>query len=158
MQSSALLWPAALDGERLMPSHNSSIEVLLVEDSPNDADLMADALRGSALEPRVTVVEDGEEALQYLRSQGAYAAAPRPDLILLDMQLPKVNGDEVLEELGQDSDLRRIPVVAFGTPNRKYDLDAICCVGKPGDQEEFARVVKTIEAFWLRTARRAASR
>jgi chemotaxis family two-component system response regulator Rcp1 len=133
-----------------MPSFTPPVEVLLVEDSRDDADLMEGALRESALDVRLAHVEDGEAALLYLRRQGAYAAAAHPpDLLLLDMQLPKINGDEVLEELEQDSELRLIPVVVFGTLKKSYDLGAICCVGKPRDQEEFAHVVKTIEQFWI---------
>jgi CheY-like chemotaxis protein len=146
-----------------MPSPSTPVEILLVEDSPDDADLMAEALRESALAPRLTIVEDGEDAMDYLRRQGAYAAVPRPDLILLDLKLPRKNGHEVLEELKTDPDLRRIPVVvltSFDTDQAiggAYDLHANCCVRKPGDQEEFARAVKKIEQFWLRMARRAPS-
>src|SRR5579884_3559546 len=93
------------------PRGELPIEILLVEDSPDDAALTVDALRDGRVHNRVTVLEDGVEAMAYLRRQGAYASAPRPDLILLDLNLPRKNGREVLTEIKQDPDLRRIPVV-----------------------------------------------
>jgi CheY-like chemotaxis protein len=143
-----------------MPSPTTPVEILLVEDSLDDAELMADALRESTLDVRVACVEDGEEAMHYLRRQGAHAAAPRPDLILLDLKLPRKNGHEVLEELKQDPDLRRIPVVVMTSCDTgpairgAYELHANCCVCKPADLDEFARVVRKIEQFWLQRATR----
>jgi CheY-like chemotaxis protein len=142
------------------PSPSPSIKILLVEDSRDDADLMVEALREGTLDPRVTVVEDGEEAMDYLRRQGAYADSPAPDLILLDLHLPRKNGHEVLTEVKQDALLRRIPVVIMtSSDNEKaivsaYDLHANCCVSKPVDQEQFALAVKRIEYFWMQVARR----
>jgi CheY-like chemotaxis protein len=136
------------------------VEILLVEDSPGDADLMVEALGESPLAPRVTVVEDGEQAVQYLRRQGPYHGAPRPDLILLDLHLPRKNGHEVLAEIKEDPDLRRIPVVLLTSADNEkafliaYDLHVNCCVSKPVDQDEYARAVKKIEHFWLAVARR----
>jgi CheY-like chemotaxis protein len=142
------------------PSDNTLVRILLVEDSPDDADLMVEALKEGVLDTRITVVEDGVEAVDYLRRQGTYAAAPRPDLILLDLHLPRKNGHEVLEEIKEDPDLRRIPVVVMTCSDNDrdilaaYDLQANCCVCKPADQEQFALAVKKIEHFWLNIARR----
>lgn len=136
------------------------VEILLVEDSPDDADLMVVALREGSLESRVTVVEDGEQAIDYLRCRGAYAAMPRPQLVLLDLFLPRKNGFEVLADIKQDPALRRIPVVIMTASDNEraivgaYDLHANCCVPKPADQEQFAQVVKRIEHFWLNVVNR----
>jgi CheY-like chemotaxis protein len=137
-----------------------SVDVLLVEDSPDDADLMIEALKDGELNLRVTLVEDGEQALEFLYRQGAYLEAPRPSLILLDLHLPRKNGHEVLADIKQDADLRRIPVVILTASENEqailqaYDLHANCCVCKPADQEQFALVVRKIEQFWLRFVRR----
>jgi chemotaxis family two-component system response regulator Rcp1 len=131
------------------------VEILLVEDSPDDADLMVEALSAGSLNSRVTVVEDGEEAIVYLRGTGV------PDLILLDLHLPRMNGHEVLADIKQDGTLRRIPVVIMTSSEKDqdflkaYDLHANCCVSKPMNQEQFALTVRKIELFWLRIARRA---
>ena len=136
------------------------VEILLVEDSPGDAELMVEALKESDLNVRVTGVEDGEEALRYLHRQGAYRDVPRPDLILLDLHMPRMNGHEVLADIKQDQSLRLIPVVlmtAFDTDeaiSEAYGRQANCCVRKPSDLDEFAEAVKQIETFWLRVARR----
>jgi len=137
-----------------------SVDVLLVEDSPDDADLMIEALKDGQLGFRITLVEDGEQALEFLHRQGAYLDAPRPSLILLDLHLPRKNGHEVLAEIKEDAALRRIPVVILTASENEqailqaYDLHANCCVCKPADQEQFALVVRKIEQFWLRFARR----
>jgi chemotaxis family two-component system response regulator Rcp1 len=131
------------------------IEVLLVEDSPDDADLTIDALRDGRVRNRVTVVEDGVEAMAYLRRDGKYRAAPRPDLILLDLNLPRKNGREVLAEIKQDPNLRRIPVVMMTSSDDEkdilaaYNLHVNCYVTKPVDLDQFIRVVKSIEHFWF---------
>jgi two-component system, chemotaxis family, response regulator Rcp1 len=136
-----------------------TFEILLVEDSAGDAELMVEALGESHLAPRVTVIEDGEQAVQYLRRQGPHAAAARPDLILLDLHLPRKNGHEVLADIKQDEGLRLIPVIlmtAFDTDEairEAYDRHVNCCVRKPSDLDQFAQAVKKIEAFWLRMAR-----
>jgi CheY-like chemotaxis protein len=145
-----------------MPEFSPSppVDILLVEDSPDDADLMVEALNEGTLAHRVTVVEDGEQAMDYLRRRGAFADSPAPDLILLDLHLPRKNGHEVLTEIKQDALLRRIPVVILtSSDNEKailgaYDLHANCCVSKPADQEQFAQAVRRIESFWLQIARR----
>jgi len=139
------------------------VHILLVEDSPDDADLMVEALQESKLNLRITVVEDGEAAMDYLLRNGVYAGAPQPDLILLDLHLPRKNGHEVLAEIKQDAVLRRIPVIILTASDNEtailaaYDLHANCCVCKPADQEQFALVVKRIEHFWLHIARRLRS-
>jgi CheY-like chemotaxis protein len=134
------------------------VDVLLVEDDADEADLMVKALRQCTLNPRVTVVEDGEEATDFLHRQGAFSDANRPDLILLDLHLPRKGGHEVLAEIKNHERLRRIPVIILtGSEDADdfqsaYDLHANCCISKPGDLEEFAQTVKKIEHFWSRVA------
>jgi two-component system, chemotaxis family, response regulator Rcp1 len=141
-------------------SSNTPVQLLLVEDSPDDADLMMEALRTADLNVCVTHLEDGEAAVTYLRHHGNGNGAARPDLILLDLHLPRKNGFEVLAEIKEDPDLRRIPVVVMTSADRErvfieaYDLHANCCVSKPVDQEEYSLVVKKIERFWLHVAQR----
>jgi CheY-like chemotaxis protein len=131
------------------------IEILLVEDSPNDAELTIDALQEGRVRNRVTHVEDGVEALAYLRREGEYAAVPRPDLILLDLHLPRKDGLEVLAEIKADLNLRRIPVVMMTRSDEEkhmieaYNLHVNCYVTKPVDLERFLGVVKSIEHFWF---------
>lgn len=144
------------EGEYRMdgPSHVPRVQILLVEDSPDDADLMREALRESTLASHVTVVENGEEAMDYLKH------GPMPDLILLDLNLPRMNGHEVLAEVKQDVLLRHIPVIVLTCTDsdlailNAYDLHANCCVMKPANQDQFAQTVKRIEHFWLTIARR----
>jgi CheY-like chemotaxis protein len=136
------------------------VEILLVEDSSNDAELMVEALQESNMPVHVTVIKDGEQAVEYLRRQGIHQNAIRPDLILLDLHLPRMSGHEVLSDIKQDENLRLIPVVlmtAFDTPNaisEAYERHANCCVRKPSDLDQFAQAVKQIESFWLRMVRR----
>jgi two-component system, chemotaxis family, response regulator Rcp1 len=131
------------------------IEILLVEDSPDDIILTTEALRDGKVRNRVSVVEDGEEAMAFLRRQGRNASAPRPDLILLDLNLPRKDGREVLKEIKADPDLKRIPVVIMTISSdprdvhQMYDLHANCYVTKPVDLDQFIGVVKSIENFWL---------
>jgi two-component system response regulator len=131
------------------------IEILLVEDSPADVDLTKEALDDAKVVNNLNVVEDGVEALRFLRREGEYADAPHPDLILLDLNLPKKDGREVLQEIKADEVLRRVPVVILTTSEaeqdilRSYDLHANCYVTKPVDLDQFVRVVKSIEDFWL---------
>jgi len=131
------------------------IEILLVEDSPDDIVLTTEALKDGKIRNRISVVEDGEEAMAFLRRQGKNAAAPRPDLILLDLNLPRKSGLEVLAEVKQDSSLRRIPVVIMTSSKdqhdvlRAYNCHANCYVTKPVDLDQFIGVVKSIESFWL---------
>lgn len=137
------------------------VEILLVEDTEADAELMVEALKEGALRSNVTVVDNGDDALAYLRQEGAYANAPLPDLILLDLHLPRLSGNEVLHAVGQDERLRHIPYVVFtaekdeATIRTAYDLSAVICVPKPMDLEEYEVAVRRIEQFWLGVARRA---
>jgi len=137
------------------PMRGEPIEILLVEDSPDDAALTIDALRDGRVQNRITVVEDGVEAMAYLRRQGPYAAAVLPDLILLDLNLPRKNGREVLAEVKQDPELRRIPVVVMTSSDDEkdilaaYNLCVNCYVTKPVDLDQFIGVVKSIEHFWF---------
>lgn len=131
------------------------IEILLVEDNPDDANLTVDALKDGKLRNNVTVVEDGVEAMSYLRRNGRNTSAVRPDLVLLDLNLPRKNGREVLAEIKQDPDLKRIPVVIMTTSKSEqdvfeaYNLHANCYVTKPVDLDQFMGVVKRIEDFWF---------
>jgi two-component system, chemotaxis family, response regulator Rcp1 len=149
MQSSARKDPTAHTGS------GKPIEVLLVEDSPDDACWTMEALREGKVRNRVTWVEDGVEALAYLRNEGEHATAHRPDLVLLDLNLPKKNGREVLKEIKKDPDLKRIPVVIMTMSDDQkdidetYDLHANCYVTKPVDLNRFMGVVRQIEDFWL---------
>jgi two-component system, chemotaxis family, response regulator Rcp1 len=131
------------------------IEILLVEDNPGDADLAREALENSKIRNTLSVVGDGEEALAFLRRSGKYAAAPRPDLILLDLNLPRKSGREVLAEIKSDDYLKRIPVVILTVSKdeedvlESYNLHANCYITKPIDLHQFLRVVRAIEDFWL---------
>jgi two-component system response regulator len=130
-------------------------EILLVEDSPTDALLAKEALEFSKVFNNLQIVPDGMEAMAYLRREGQYAHAPRPDLILLDLNLPKKDGREVLEEIKSDERLKRIPVVILTTSKdegdvlKSYGLHANCYIVKPVDFEKFAEIVKHIESFWF---------
>jgi CheY-like chemotaxis protein len=141
---------------QLNPTH---FQVLLVEDNPDDVERTLKAFeRGKAL-THLSVVGDGVEALAFLRREGAYAHAPVPDLILLDLNLPRKSGQEVLAEIKQDPDLRRIPVVILTTSSsevdilRSYNLRANAFIAKPVDINSFVAVVETIEDFWLTVVR-----
>ena len=142
------------------PSRNTPVRILLVEDSPDDADLMTTALHDGALSVHITVLEDGEAAVAFLRREGAYRSAFRPDLILLDLHLPRKNGLEVLGEIKDDPELRRIPVVIMTSSDKEqafvaaYNLHANCCVSKPVDQDEYGMTVQKIERFWMHVAKR----
>jgi CheY-like chemotaxis protein len=131
------------------------VDVLLVEDNPGDVRLTREALKDAKLAINLHVAEDGEEAMAFLRHEGAYALKPRPDLVLLDLNLPKKDGKEVLSDIKNDSDLRRIPVVVVTTSKaeediiKSYDLHANCYVTKPLDLDQFVTVVHSIEQFWL---------
>lgn len=131
------------------------IEILLVEDNPGDADLTREAMETSKILNNLHVVSDGEAALAYLKKEGHYQGALRPDLILLDLNLPRKDGWEVLTEIKDDDDLRRIPVVILTTSRneedviRTYNLHANCFIIKPIDLMQFINVVKSIENFWM---------
>ena len=131
------------------------IEILLVEDNPGDIRLTKEALKEAKVLNTLTVVQDGVEALTCLRRQGQYADAKRPDLILLDLNLPKKDGREVLAEIKNDEALKFIPVVILTTSQdeqdvlKSYGLHANCYITKPVELEQFISVVKAIEDFWL---------
>jgi len=131
------------------------VEILLVEDNPGDERLTREALKEGKVYNNFHWVKDGVEAMEFLRRQGKYKDAPRPDIVLLDLNLPKKDGREVLEEIKTDEDLKRIPVVVLTTSKaeedvlRTYNLHANCYVTKPVDLEKFIVVVKSIDVFWL---------
>jgi two-component system response regulator len=131
------------------------IQVLLVEDNPGDAHLTRIALADGKMHINLSLVEDGVEAIAFLRRQGRYANAPHPDLILLDLNLPKKDGREVLEEIKADQLLKRIPVVILTTSQaekdiiKAYNLCANCYIAKPVDFDQFIKIVQSIEDFWF---------
>lgn len=134
---------------------HKTIDILLVEDNPADVRLTREALKDVKLLIRLDVVTDGVQAMEYLCRQGKYADAPRPELIILDLNLPRKDGREVLEEIKADERLRRIPVVILTTSAaeedvlRAYNLHANCYVTKPVNFDQFIKVVQSIEEFWL---------
>ena len=136
-----------------------SAEILLVEDSPDDIDLTIEALDEGKLKNNLNVVMDGEQALSYLKKQGRYQEVLTPDLILLDLNLPKLDGREVLKEIKEDAELRKIPVIILTTSKadedimKAYDLHANCYVTKPVGFTSFVDVVKKIEGFWFSIVR-----
>jgi len=131
------------------------IEILLVEDNPGDARLAKEALKDSKLMNTLNIAEDGVEAMNFLHQTGKYSKMPRPDLIILDLNLPKKDGREVLAEIKTDDDLKRIPVVILTISKaeedilKSYNLHANCFITKPLDLDQFMKVVKSIEDFWL---------
>ena len=131
------------------------VEILLVEDNPGDVDLTRETLLDSKLLNHMSVVNNGVEAMAYLRREGKYVDATRPDLILLDLNLPKKDGREVLAEIKADERLRRIPVVVLTTSSAEkdilqtYDLHANCYITKPVNLDQFSAVVRAIEEFWF---------
>lgn len=133
----------------------SPVDILLVEDNPGDVRLTREALTESKLNIELHVVRDGEEAMAFLRREGAYVNSQRPDLVLLDLNLPKLDGREVLARLRADANLRRIPVVVLTVSTaeedvlRSYDLAANCYISKPIDLDQFVTVVRAIEQFWF---------
>ncbi len=137
------------------PVSGYAVNILLVEDNPADARLTFEALQEYKIRNQVYVVNDGVKAMAFLRRQDAYAAMPRPDLIMLDLNLPRKDGREVLAELKSDDNLKRIPVVVLTTSQteedilKSYDLHANCFITKPLDLDRFFYVVKSIENFWM---------
>jgi two-component system, chemotaxis family, response regulator Rcp1 len=131
------------------------IEILLVEDNPGDVRLTIEAFKDAKVCNNLSVVKDGTEALAFLYQEGEFADAPRPDLILLDLNLPKKDGREVLLEIKADKNLKRIPVVILTTSQaeedifRTYNLHANCYITKPVDFAQFIKVIRSIEEFWL---------
>ena len=138
-----------------MVHENRPVEILLVEDNPGDERLTREALKEGKVYSNLHWVKDGVEAMQFLRREGKYTDVPRPDIILLDLNLPKKDGREVLQDIKNDDKLKRIPVVVLTTSKaeedvlRSYNLHANCYVTKPVDLEKFIVVVKSIDVFWL---------
>lgn len=134
---------------------NKLIEILLVEDNPGDVRLTKEAFKIGKIQNNMHVVYDGEEAMDFLYRRGAYSDAPRPDIILLDLNLPKKDGREVLKEIKSDEHLKTIPVVILTTSSaeediiRTYGLHANCYITKPVDLDKFLTIVQMIEDFWL---------
>ena len=131
------------------------IEILLVEDNPSDVRLVREAFKDAKLRNNLSVAGDGERALCFLRKEEEFEGAPHPDLILLDLNLPKVDGRELLGQIKDSPELRRIPVVILTTSKsdedilKSYDLHANCYVTKPVDLDQFVKVVQSIEYFWI---------
>ena len=131
------------------------MQILLVEDSLPDIEMTLEGLAEAKVANQVTVMRDGESALAYLRREGEHADAPRPDLVILDLNLPRIDGHEVLASMRADPELRRIAVAVLTTSTaeadvvRTYDLGANCYLTKPVDLEQFLRVVQAVDDFWL---------
>ena len=138
---------------------DDEIHILLVEDNPGDVRLTQEALRGAKVANDLRVVGDGEAAIDYLRRRGPYADAPRPDIILLDLNLPRLDGREVLMDIKSDPDLAKIPIIILTSSsaerdiNSAYELHANCYISKPVDFTEFIEAVRSLEGFWLRIVR-----
>lgn len=138
-----------------MTPYGKPVEILLVEDNPADVRLMKEGLRDAKMRNNLHVVEDGVDAMAYLRREGNYSDAVSPDIILLDLNLPKKSGIEVLQEVKGDEKLKKIPVVILTTSKseedivKSYNLHANCYITKPVDLDQFMKVVKTTEDFWL---------
>ena len=136
-------------------TYGKPIEILLVEDNPGDVDLTRESMKDSKVRNELHVAGDGEEAMTFMRRKGKHTNAPRPDLVLLDLNLPKKDGKEVLAEIKSDEDLKRIPVVILTISKSEedilttYNLHANCYITKPIDLNQFIKVVKSIEDFWL---------
>lgn len=139
-------------------TEQAAFPVLLVEDNPGDVELVRQSLRPEGIELRLSVVRSGEEALEFLHRQPPYEAAPRPRLVLLDLNLPRKGGLQILDEIKVDPDLRRIPVVILTSSQsphdvaRCYDHHASSYVSKPIDLDEFSTAMRSLERFWFGTA------
>lgn len=138
--------------------HSRPIEILLVEDNLGDIRLTQEALKESKLRTNLSVVQDGVQALAFLRHKGNYASVPRPEIILLDLNLPRKNGREVLAEIKKDPSLKRIPVVVLSTSETRedilvsYNLHVNAYITKPADLNQFVDIIRAIEAFWFQIA------
>ena len=135
------------------------IHILLVEDNPGDVRLTVEALRGAKVSNELHVVGDGEEAIEFLRQQGRHVAAPRPDIVLLDLNLPRLDGRDVLADIKADPDLAKIPIIVLTSSTAErdieqaYELHANCYISKPVDFTEFIQAVRSLEGFWLKIVR-----
>jgi chemotaxis family two-component system response regulator Rcp1 len=138
---------------------DDAIHILLVEDNPGDVRLTREALRGAKVANDLQVVGDGEEAINYLRRRGRYSDAPRPDIVLLDLNLPRLDGREVLSDIKSDPDLAKIPIIILTSSSAErdihsaYELHANCYISKPVDFTEFIEAVRSLEGFWLQIVR-----
>ncbi len=137
------------------PNDPDLIQILLVEDSETDVDLLREVMEDSRIHNHLSVVRDGVEAMAYLRRQGQYADAPRPDLVLLDLNMPRKDGREVLDEMKSDPDLLHIPVTVLTSSRAEQDIakayarHANCYVKKPLGLDEFSEIVRAVEGFWF---------
>jgi CheY-like chemotaxis protein len=135
------------------------IQILLVEDNPGDVRLTVEALKGAKVANQLHVVGDGEEAIDFLRQRGRHADAPRPDIVLLDLNLPRLDGRDVLADIKADADLAKIPIIVLTSSTaeadiqRAYALHANCYISKPVDFSEFISAVRSLEGFWLKIVR-----
>jgi CheY-like chemotaxis protein len=142
-----------------MEGQNRPSEILLIEDNPGDVELIREALQSGKVLNHISLAVDGEDAMAFLNHESRYAAAPRPDLIMLDLNLPKKNGFEVLKEIKENPRLSRVPVVILTSSQadrdilKSYDLHANCFVSKPVDVDEFLNVVRSTGEFWLTLVR-----
>jgi len=140
-------------------SPQEHVDILLVEDNPGDVRLTQEAFKNGQIYNDLHVVNDGDEALAFLRNEGEHADAPTPDIVLLDLNLPRKNGDEVLAEVRADPDLARIPVIVLTSSEaqedvaQSYELQANAYLTKPVDPSEFIEVVKSFKQFWLSVVR-----
>ena len=143
----------------MLMTQTRSVEILLVDDNIGDVVLTKEALKGADFSNRVSIARDGFEALDFLRRTGKYADAPQPDLILLDINMPRKNGYEVLQEISRDEELQLIPVVILTSSEaeddirRAYELRANCYVTKPADLDEMVKIVQAIDYFWTTVAK-----
>jgi len=148
-------WRAMSQRKTLLPK---PVEILLVEDNLGDIRLIQEAFKEGGISSHLNIVRDGEQALAFLRQEGTYSKSPRPAIVLLDLNLPRKDGREVLTEIKKDKALRQIPVVILSTSTapedvrRAYDLHANCYVPKPLDLEKLVQLGKSLEEFWLTTA------
>ena len=139
--------------------HHTQLEILLADDNPGDVRMVAEGLKDTLPAARLSVASDGAEAIQFLRRKGKFAGAPRPDLILLDLRLPKRNGFEVLRAVREDPFLTGVPVViqsssaAPADVNKAYNMHANCFITKSADLDEFARVMRILVEFWITVAK-----
>jgi CheY-like chemotaxis protein len=139
----------------MIQERNKLIEILMVEDNPADVRLTREAFKDAKMLNSMHVAVDGEEAMEFLRRAGKFKTAPRPDLILLDLNLPKKDGREVLAEIKNDPELKRIPVVVLTTSEderdifKAYDLHVNAYITKPVDLDQFMKIVEAVEDFWL---------
>lgn len=152
------LLPPAGGATTRLGAQSRPFEILLVEDNPGDVRLTSEGLQAGSFPYHLSVARDGLEAMAFLKQEGRWGGAPRPDLILLDLNLPRKNGREVLTTIKADDDLRRIPVVVLTTSaqdaevSRSYTLGANCYVTKPLDFDSYVEMVKAIEDFWFEVA------